>query len=209
VIQHLRHTLIIIVIILGCHTFSFSQDSLKINKDGIYTGIHLGTWLPDNKNKVLGHPSIFGFTLDFKLDQNALGLNFDLIGVPYGKTKNPVTIKFGDSTIVRNEFAGVHITLEYARSFYTTKHFVFEGIAGIGYGQLSYYNPDAKTNIEKASLVINPGISIRYLIKRKTYIQLKTQYCFANYQLNDNVSTSFKGNYFITKLVIGRLTYNN
>ncbi len=208
-IHSLLKILFTIAFLISCLPFSFSQDSLKINKDGIYTGIHLGTWFPDNKNKVLGQPSIFGFTLDFKLDQNALGLNFDLIGVPFGKTKIPVIIKFGDSTIIRNEFTGVHITLEYARAFYTTKHFVFEGIAGIGYGQLSYYNPDAKTNIEKASLVVNPGLSIRYLIKRKTYIQLKTQYCFANYQLNDNVSTSFKGNYFITKLVIGRLTYNN
>lgn len=202
-----RIILVLIAIYILGQT-AFSQDSLKINKTGIYTGLNFGTWFPDNRNKVLGNPPIIGLTLDFKGAKNSFGLNFDLIGWPIGKTTEPVKIKFGDSLLTRNEYFGAQITLDYCRQFLETKRFAFEEMCGIGYGQLTYYNPDQYTNVDKSSLVISPGISIRYAITRQVFLQLKTQYCIANYKLKDNVSTDFKGNYLITKFVISVVSNN-
>jgi hypothetical protein len=185
---------------------SFSQDSLKIKNTGIYTGINIGSWLPLSKNKVLGHPAILGVTADFKLSKNALGLSFDLIGIPLGKTKTPITIKFGDSSVVRNNYSGVNITLDYGREFFAHKRWLLECIASAGYGELTYYNPAVGIDIEKKSFIISPGLSVRFLFKRKSYLQLKTQYCIANYKLNDNVSTDFSGHYLMMKLTLGAIT---
>jgi hypothetical protein len=80
---------------------------------------------------------------------------------------------------------------------------VFEGICGLGYGRLSYYNPNKDIDIGKSSIVFNPGLSLSYLIGRKMYVQIKTQYCMANYDLNDKVSTDLKGNYLTTKIIFG------
>jgi hypothetical protein len=182
---------------------SFGQDSPRIEKRGIYTGLSFGTWLPDNKNKVLGNPLLFGFVLDFKCEKNAFGLTFDLIGWPQHNTTEPIKIKFGDSVLTRNDFFGAHLTLDYARELWSKDRFAFEGICGIGYGRLSFYNPDKETDIGKSSIVLNPGFSLRYLIGRKMFIQIKAQYCLANYNLNDNISTNLKGNYLTTKLILG------
>jgi hypothetical protein len=199
----LYFTFILLVCLINS---SFAQDSLKIKNTGIYTGISIGTWFPLSKNKVLGNPAILGVTADFKLNKNALGLSFDLIGIPLGKTKTPITIKFGDSSVVRNNYFGINITLDYSREFYTHKRWLFEGIASAGYGALTYYSPAVGKDIEKSSFIASPGLSVRYLFKRKTYIQFKTQYCIANYKLSDNVSTDFSGNYLIMKLTLGAIT---
>jgi len=182
---------------------SFGQDSSRVEKRGIYTGLSFGTWFPDNKNKVLGNPLLLGFVVDFKGENNAFGLTFDLIGWPHHNTTEPIKIKYGDSVLTRNDFFGAYLTLDYARELWSKDRFVFEGIFGIGYGRLSYYNPDKDTDIGKSSIVFNPGLGLRYLIGRKMFIQIKTQYCIANYNLNDNVSTDLKGNYVTTKLIFG------
>jgi hypothetical protein len=184
---------------------SFGQDSLAIKKSGIYYGLNFGTWFPDSKNKVLGQPPIIGFTIGFNFSKNSYGLNFDLIGWPKGTTTQPIMIKYNDNILTRNEYFGAQVTLEYCRELFDTKYFVLEGMSGLGYGDISYYNPDQYTDIHKASLVFSPGLSIRCIISRTFFIQLKTQYCIANYDLKDNVSTDLRGNYLTTKLIIGGL----
>ena len=182
---------------------SFGQDSSRVERRGIYTGMSFGTWFPDNKNKVLGNPLLLGLVVDLKYEKNAFGLSFDLIGWPNHRTAEPINIKSGDSLLTRNDFVGAQLTLEYARELWRKDRFVFEGICGIGYGRLTYYNPDKDTDIGKSSIVFNPGMSVRYLIGRKMFIQIKTQYYLANYDLNDNTSTNFMGNYLATKIIVG------
>jgi hypothetical protein len=183
-----------------------AQDSLKIKNTGIYTGINFGTWLPLGKNKVLSNPINLGFNVDFKLDKNALGLSFDLIGLLYGKPKTPIKIKLGDSSVISKEYAGINITLDYSRELFVHQRWLCEGIVGIGYGELTYYNPKVGIDVAKSSFILSPGLSAKYIFKRKSYIQLKTQYCIANYKLNDNISTDFKGNYLIVKITFGAIT---
>lgn len=181
----------------------YGQDSSIIEKDGIYVGLNMGTWFPDGNNKVLGNPTIIGFTLDLKPSINSFALNFDLIGWPKGRTTEPIQIKYGDSLLLRNEYFGAQVTIDYCRQVFETKRLVFEVMSGIGFGELTYYNPDKNTHVDKGSFVFNPGISIRYLVGKKVYLQLKTQYCIANYDLKDNVSSDLRGNYLMTKLIIG------
>ena len=199
----MKRLILIIFILTIIALSSFGQDSSRVEKRGIYTGLSFGTWFPDNKNKVLGNASLFGFAVEFKGEKNAFGLTFDLIGWPHHNTTEPIKIKFGDSVLTRNDFFGAHLTLDYARELWCKERFVFEGICGIGYGRLSYYNPDKDTDIGKSSIVFNPGLSLRCLIGRKLFIQIKAQYCIANYNLNDKLSTDLKGNYLTTKLIFG------
>lgn len=199
----MKRLILAIFILTSIFSKSFGQYGSRVEKKGFYAGLSFGTWFPDHKNKVLGNPLLLGFLVDFKGEQNALGLTFDLIGWPHHNTIEPINIKFGDSVLTRNEFLGVHLTLDYARELWSSDRLVFEGICGIGYGRLSYYNPDKDTDIGKSSFVFNPGLSLRYLISRKMFLQIKTQYCIANYSLNDNISTDLKGNYLTTKLIIG------
>ena len=180
---------------------SFGQDSTFIEKSGISTGLSFGTWFPDHKNQVLKTPLLLGFIIDFKDKKNAFGLTFDLVG---GFKTEEYKIKFGDSVLIRNDFFGAHLTLDYAREFWHKDRFVFEGICGIGYGQLSYYNPDEDTDVGKSSIILNPGLSLRYFTKKKVFLQLKVQYCLANYDLKDNISTDLRSNYLTTKLILGR-----
>ncbi|MFD1552938.1 hypothetical protein DNU06_15965 [Putridiphycobacter roseus] len=198
--QRLFLTLFILLFIIPkC----FGQHSSGVEKKGIYLGLSLGTWVPDNANKVLGKPLLLGFLVDFKDEKNAYGLTFDLIGWPNHHTTEPIKIKFGDSILTRNEFFGAHLTIDYARELWRKERLIFEGICGIGYGRLTYYNPDKDTEIGKSSIILNPGLSFRYLIGQKLFLQVKTQYCIANYNLNDNVSTNLQGNYLTTKLIFG------
>ncbi len=185
---------------------SLAQSHKPINKEGIYLGISGGTWFPDNKNKVLGSPPIIGFCSDFKWSKYNFGLSFDLIGWPRGKTREPVKIKKQDSILMRNEYFGAQIVFNYGRPFWETNRFVFEGIADIGYGQLTYYYPNQYIHVDKGSLVFSSGLSTRCIILKRHYAQLKAQYCIANYKLKDNVSTDFRGNYFLTRIVIGSIS---
>ena len=184
-----------------------AQDEKTVNEDGLYGGISFGTWFPDNVNKVLGSPLLLGPTLFGKIGKNSWGFTFDLIGWPQHTTKQPINIKVHDTVLSQDEFYGMHVTLDYARQLAVKGRFIFEGVGSAGYGRLSYYNPDKDTNIGKASIVFMPGVSLRYLVNRRSYWQLKIQYCFTNYKMHDNVSTNFKGNYLIMKLIIGKTPY--
>lgn len=199
----MQRLILILFILTTIHLKSFGQDSARVEKRGIYTGLSFGTWFPDSKNKVLGNPLLLGFVLDFRTEKNAFGLTFNLIGLPHHNTTEPIKLKFGDSVLTRNDFSGAQLTLDYTRELWSKDRFLFEGICGIGYGKLSYYNPDKNTDIGKSSIIFTPGLSVRYLIGRKMFLQIKTQYYIANYDLNDHVSTDLKGNYLTTKLIIG------
>lgn len=177
-----------------------AQENSEFRKTGVYFGMNFGTWFPDNSNRVLGNPVIFGFTLDLRGPRNSCGFTAD--GLLQGQTMKPVMIKFGDSVLIRNEYSGAQFTLDYYRQLLEFKHFVFEGLFGLGFGTISYYNPDKYTNIDKSSLILSPGFSIRFIVDQ-SFIQIKAQYCIADYRLKDGISTDFKGNYLLTKIVVG------
>lgn len=181
-----------------------AQDSLKANEDGLYGGLSFGTWFPDNANKILGSPLLFGPMLAFKIGKNTFGFTFDLIGWPKHTTKEPFHVKFRDSVIVHDEFYGGHISFDYSRELWSKRKFSAEGTAGIGYGDVSYYNPNKDINVGKSSLIFNPGLSLKYRLNKKVFFQIKVQYCLADYSMHDNVSTDFKGNYLTTKFIIGQ-----
>lgn len=175
-----------------------------VNEDGLYLGLTFGTWFPDNVNKVLGSPLIFGPVLMGKIGNNTWGFSFDLIGWPQHTTREPINVKMRDTVLSRDEFYGMHVTLDYARQLAAKGRFIFEGIGSAGYGRLSYYNPDKDTNIGNASILFSPGVSVRYLVRQGSFWQFKIQYCLANYKMHDNVSTNFKGNYLIVKFILGQ-----
>ncbi|QEH41827.1 hypothetical protein [Chitinophaga sp. XS-30] len=194
---------ILFLFLLGSGLRSYGQDTLPAKRTGIYFGINVGTWFPDGRNKVLGHPLLAGVTLGLRADRNAYALNFDLIGIGVNSTKEPVVITSGDSTVTQDDYSGMQFTFDYSRELWRWKRMAVEGLCGIGYGRLSYYNPDKDTDVYKGSFVLSPGVSLRWLLGRKYFVQLKAQYCVADYRLRDNTSTDFSGNYIITKLVFG------
>jgi hypothetical protein len=175
-----------------------AQDSSGTSR--IYMGIASGTWWGDGNNKVLGHPVLFCFTTNFERNKNLYGVSFDMA---FGKTTGPIKVKFDDSILIRDDYFGVQGTLDYYRQFVKWKAFSFETAIGLGYGKISYYNPDKDTDLDKESFVFSPGVSLRYTPSGKTYLQLRAQYSIANYSLNDRVSTDLRGNYLITKLIVG------
>jgi len=177
------------------------QTNTGIAKIYIYRNVAFGTWFPDNENKVLGQPLFAGLSFGIKYNVHSYAVNFDFIDGH--KTKEPIRIKYGDSLVTGNDYAGVQFTLDYGREFWSKGRFSFEGICGLGVGTLNYYNINKDVSIDKYSIVFEPGVSFRYLIGEKLFLQFKTQYCVANYELKDKESTSFKGNYLITKLVFG------
>lgn len=181
----------------------FGQDTARADHSGIYLGLSVGTWFPDNKNKVLGNPLILGFSADYKFSKNTLGINFDLIGFFINQTTEPVKIKFNDTVLVRNEYFGGQVSIDYGRELWGNDRLMLDALCGLGYGEMNYYHADRGVNVSKRSLIINPGLGIRYLVSKKIYLQFKTQYYIANYKLKDNVSTDFSGNYLVTKLIIG------
>lgn len=200
--MHPLKTFFCAVLLLLCLR-TFAQEQFPLNTTGIYTGLNVGTWFPDGKNKVLGNASFVGFTLELKAHKNAFAINFDLIGVPFGKTTETVYIQYKDSLLARHDYGGAQITLDYCRQLAASRNFIFEVMSGLGYGDISYYNPSADIDVHKSSLVFSPGISGRFVIRQHVFAQLKVQYNMANYALKDNTSTSFKGNYLTTKLILG------
>ena len=191
-----------IIVLILTHFFQgksvSAQDSLVASR--IYVGIASGTWWGDGNNRVLGHPVLFCFMGDLQRHKNSYGFSFVMA---FGKTSKPIKIKFGDSLLIRDEYFGVQGTLDYYRQLFKWKAFSFDAAVGLGYGKISYYNPDKDTDIDKESFVFSPGVSLRYTGRRKTYLQLKAQYSIADYNLNDNVSTDLRGNYLIAKLIVG------
>jgi hypothetical protein len=190
---------IILMLILFVQGESASaQDSLNFYR--IYMGLGSGTWWGDRNNAVLGHPVLFCVTGNLMRDKNTYGVSVDVV---FGKTREPIKIKFGDSIVMRDEYFGMQGTLDYYRQLLKWKGFSFETVIGLGYGIMSYYNPDKDTHIDKESIIFSPGVSLRYTSRRKAYLQLQTRYSIANFNLNDNVSTDLRGNYLVAKLIIG------
>ncbi len=202
----MKKTILLLVLFLSLGQYSYSQNGERLEKTGLYMGINFGTWFPDGQNKVLGNPLIFGPYADFMGEDRGFGLSFDLIGIPKVKTTEPIYIKYGDSLLVRNGYFGAELMLNFYQEILETKRFVFRGICGLGYGELSYYNPDQYTNINKKSMVLSPGVDIRYFLFKRVFVRTQLQYSIANYKLRDNISTSFKGNYLTVRFSVGGLT---
>ncbi len=180
----------------------YDDSDLKGTREGIFVGLGGGTWLADNKNKVLGHPLILGLRVDYRIKENSFSLNFDIVGLGLNSTTKPVKVKLNDSVVVNvNDFSGSQITLEYGRILYAGKKFGFETNCGVGWGRLSYYNPTAEIDIGKSSVILNPGLSFGYDVGKRDLIQLKIQYYICDYRLKDNISTDLKGNYLELKLM--------
>jgi hypothetical protein len=177
------------------------QDSLAETRQGVFVGLGVGTWFPDNKNKVLGHPLILDVRFDYRKNSNSFSLNFDLIGLIINKTTEEVHIKLNDSTVKVNDFFGSQGTFDYGRVLYSKNRFSFEINCGLGLGRLYYYNPTADIDIGKLSLILNPGMSFGLYVGKRDLLQLKTQYYISDYRLKDNVSTDFKGNFIEVKLI--------
>lgn len=197
--KNMRIKILIIILVLGFR--SSGQDSLVINRQGIFVGLGVGTWFPDNKNKVLGNPLMLGVKIDYRKNNNSFSFNFDLVGLFINKTRETVQVKLNDTIMKVNDFFGYQITFDYGRVLYSKNRFSFEGNCGLGLGHLSYYNPTADTDIGKSSFILNPGLSFGLYVGKRNLLQLKSQYYISDYRLNDNLSTDFKGNFIEVKLM--------
>lgn len=183
---------------------NYGQEDTFFEKNGLYFGLNMGTWFPDGKNKVLGNPTMFGLTIDGKLvhpSMSSFTFNFDLL---FGYTTHPIQVKIEDSLQSCSDYDGAHMTIDYCRQFFETRRFLFEAMVGIGNGTIDYYSISKSQNTSISSLIISPGISIRFFISRETVIQLKVQYHIANYDLGDQMSTELTGNYLTTKLILSK-----
>jgi len=180
-----------------------SQDNLSVKKRGTFFGISLGTWFPDNNNKKLGIPGILGFSLNEKYSRNSFGIGMDIIGFPKGKTRDPIMVKYHDTILLRNEYWGAQVTIDYFRELASPGTFVIEAIGSFGLGRMEYYNPDKDTHVGRFSPVLSPGFGIRHISKKSSYLHLKIQYNIVNYSLKDNISTKLNGNFLLLRLVLG------
>ena len=181
--------------------FTFGQGNYKVDKSGIFKGFNIGTWFPIGPNQVLGNPLLIGGSYELKVNKNSLALSLDLL-YPGHQTKVPIKILDEDSLLTVNRYFSAHLTLDYSRQIWETNRASFEVMLGVGYGALSYDIP-YKKYIGQASFIVNPGFNIRYILGKTLFLQLKIQYFIANYTLRDNVSTDLRGNYLVTKLIIG------
>lgn len=178
-----------------------AQEKEWYNKDGIYLGLGTGTWLPTNSKNPLKTPVLFNFNVDFKTNKNAIGISFDLL---FLKTKEPLSVRLNDS-IINSEptLGGVNITVNYAREFYQNNRFSLEAITGLGYGEMTFYNPSAEIDVSKGSFLINPGLNVRYLMSNDYYLQFKLQYNIVNYHDQNKVIDNLKGQYVSAKIIFG------
>lgn len=192
-------SLILLMIAPITNSLSAQENNSQIKKDGFYLGVSTGTWFPDGKNKILGHPFMGGVVLELKSGKGALSLVFDII-VNAGKT-DTLYIKHNNELVKRNSFTAGQIGLEFDYEWYSKNKLSLEAGGGLGYGDITYYNPSDKVDVGKSSLFINPGISARYFVGRHAYLKIRAQYYIANYRLKDNLSTNFQGNYPTVKVV--------
>lgn len=179
----------------------FAQENESYNKEGFYLGLGTGTWLPTNSKNALKTPAMFNFNVDFKSNKDAIGFSFDLLFI---KTKEPLSVRLNDSIInSERSYGGVNITLNYAREFYQTNRFSFEGITGLGYGEVGFYNPNSEIDVSKGSFLINPGLNVRYLMSNNYFLQFKLQYNIVNYNDQNKVIDNLKGQYISAKIIFG------
>jgi hypothetical protein len=183
---------------------AIGQDNPEAKNEGIYFGLTSGTWFGDDENRIMGNPFMLGFTLELHVKKNVFGLNYDILGTEGKGTDIPLDIKHGDSILQRNHYFGAQLSIDYGRKIWHGDRMSLEAICGIGYGNVSYYNPDAETDIDKSSFLINPGLGVRVLIGKKFFLLARAQYYIANYSLDDGTSTSLKGNYLNLRLCFGR-----
>lgn len=189
------------LLILSISVKLSGQDSLAETRQGIFVGLGAGTWFPDNKNKVLGHPLMLDLRIDYRKNRNSFSFNFDLVGLFINKTTETVQVKLNDSIVKVNDFFGSQVTFDYGRVLYSKNRFSFEVNCGLGWGRLSYYNPTVDIDIGKSSFILNSGLSFGLYVGKRDLLQLKTQYYISDYRLNDNLSTDFKGNFIEVKLM--------
>jgi len=195
----MKKYLILAFLFLGFNLYA--QEKERYNKDGIYLGLGTGTWLTTNNKNLLKTPVMFNFNLDFKTNKNTIGFSFDLL---FLKTKEPLSVRFNDS-IINDErnYGGVNITLNYAREFYQSNRFSIEAITGLGYGEITFYNPNAEIDFSKGGFLINPGLNVRYLMGNDYFLQFKLQYNIVNYHDQNKIIDNLKGQYISAKIIFG------
>ena len=198
-------TLLISLFIFASH-YSFGQYSKPVEYNGLYFGFGLGTSFSDNKNNVLSHPALFDLLLDARGLMGNLknSLAIGICGSFYAKTKEPLDIYYSDTVVSITKYQWAQWGLEYGREIWKNDRLRLDLIAGFGHGGQFYYNDDKGNEVKKSSFHFSTGFSFLYPLSRSRYLQLKTQYNIANYNLNDNLNPDFSGNYIITKLIIAR-----
>lgn len=205
ILKNIMKPIILITLLLWVmEPLTFGQDNYKVDKSYTYVGFNIGTWFPIGPNQVLGNPLLIGGSYDKKFEKNSLALTLDFLH-PGHHTKVPINILDEDTLLTVNRYFSSHITLDYSRQIWETNRASFEVMLGIGYGALSYDIPDSDKFIGQASFIVNPGFNIRYVLGETLFLQLKIQYFIANYTPKDNISTDLRGNYLVTKLIIGGL----
>ena len=177
------------------------EEKTWYDKDGLYLGLGTGTWFPTKSTNPLKTPVFFNFTADLKKNENAFGFSFDLI---FLKTKEPLSVRYNETIINdKKSYGGVNITFDYSRELYETNRFSFEAIAGVGYGEVGFYNPNADIDVSKGSFLVNPGVNVRYLMGNKYFLQFRLQYNLANYNDKNKVLEDLKGQYVTAKIIFG------
>lgn len=189
----------IVIILLLSATQLLAQEREYTVKDGFYLGLSAGTWFPDGKNKVLGNPFMGGLIMELKSGKGALSLVFDII-VNVKKT-DTLLINYNNELVKRNHYAAGQIGLDFDYELYAKNKFSIAAGSGLGYGNITYYNPNRDIDVDKGSLYVSPGISFRYYVGKRSHFKFRTQYYMANYKLKDNLSTNFQGNYLATKII--------
>ncbi len=183
-------------------TSSIHSQSRKLKaNDGLYVGINNGTWFQKGR-KTLGNPYIIGLTANLKSGRNTLGIAFDRIGET--KTKSSFPYRSPDKTLQIDRYNGKQISAEFYRQLYLKSGFSFDGLIGIGYGYLSFYNRNSDESKKVTSIILSPGMSAKYTLKNNFFFQLTAQYNRANYTPEmPRLPFFFRDNY-ITKLIIGK-----
>lgn len=178
----------------------YAQSYYENDKTGVYVGLNMGTWFPENK--ILGNPLFFGFNFDFKYKRETLGFNFDIIR---GGLNNLSIIKFNDSLVAKGKnYYGANTAICYSYELLGNDYLGLEVLSEIGFGSLSYENYlDDKITIRKNSFIFNNGLNIRILLGKDFFCKLNTKYSIANYDLNDGVSVDLKGNSLISNITFG------
>ena len=196
------------MLLLPC-VFAQNENNTFPEREGMYLGMSFGTWFPDGHNKVLGNPLIFGPALFLKYDRSLFSFEFDLISLEEkNNSVSPFQVKLDDSVVTQNDFFGYNIMLGYGYQVWSFNHFEMNALFSLGYGRLSYYNPDQYTDIGKSSLIMSPGLNLMYY-GRAINLQLKSHFDLVNYAMRDKVSTDLRGNYFRVKLILSTVLTNN